>query len=113
MIGGFGQRRNYLNQLWYDVRYGPQKLEGGFEVLKYNSLDWVVDKDCQLNRVYFGVKEYLQKYVVAPIGILDYAGPQMERLPKTDLYELLVGGYFNTGIERPNAWAKLLDLIEP
>lgn len=113
MVGGFGQRRNYLNLLWYDVRYGPQRLEGGFEVLKYNNLDWVVDKDCQLARLYFGVKEYLQKYVISPIGILDQAGTQMERLPKQDLYEILVGGYFNLGCERPNAWVKTTDLSEP
>ena len=112
MVGGYGQRRKYLNLLWYDVRYGPQRLEGGFSVLKYNNLDWVVDKDCQPNRLYFMVKEYLQKYVVAPIGILDQAGTQLERLPKQDVYELLIGGYFNTGHEQPNSAVKLADLSE-
>jgi len=113
MVGGYGQRRNYLNLLWYDVRYGARDLRGGFEVLKYNNLDWVVDKDCPDGRILTMVKEYVKKYVIAPIGILDQAGPQMERIPKTDTYELLIGGYFNTGIERPNATGKLVDLIEP
>lgn len=113
MVGGYGQRRNYLNLLWYDVRYGPKDLRGGFEVLKYNNLDWVVDKDCQLGRIYAGMKDSLKKYVVAPIGILDQAGPQMERVPKTDVHELLIGGYFNAGIERPNTWGKMVDLTEP
>jgi hypothetical protein len=113
MVGGYGQRRNYLNLLWYDVRYGPKDLRGGFEVLKYNNLDWVVDKDCPDGQIITMVKEYVKKYVVAPIGILDQAGPQMERVPKTDTYELLIGGYFNIGHERPNSSGRLDDLIEP
>ena len=113
MVAGFGQRRNYLNLLWYDVRYGPQKLIGGFRTLQYNNLDWVVDKDCQLGRIYVGVRSELQKYVVAPIGILDQAGPQMERIPKKDVHELLIGGYMNLGMERPNTWGKMDDLDEP
>ena len=113
IVGGFGQRRNYLNLLWYDVRYGPQKLIGGFETLKYNQLDWVVDKDCTRGRLYVGTQEHLKKYVVAPLGILDQAGAQMERQPKTDLYELMIGTYMNLGHDRPNSWTKVVDLIEP
>lgn len=113
MIAGLGQRRQYLNLLWYDVRYQPQQLKGGYKVLQFNDLDFLVDKDCQLGRIYFGVREYLQKYVVTPIGILDHAGVGMERIAKSDLYELIVGGYFNVGCERPNAWLKLVDLNEP
>jgi hypothetical protein len=113
MISGFGQRRNYLNLLWYDVRYGPKKLTGGFETLKYNNLDWLVDKDCEGGRIYVGLKENLKIYEVGPIGILDQAGPQMERVPHFDVHEILVGGYFNLGILQPNSWGKLVDLREP
>ena len=113
MIAGLGQRRNYANLLWFDARYQPQRFAGGFKVLQYADLDFLVDKDCQLGRIYFGTKEYLQKYVVKPIGVLNGAGADMERIPKSDLYEMLIGGYFNLGCTRPNAWLKLVDLAEP
>jgi len=51
--------------------------------------------------------------VVKPIGVLNGAGADMERIPKSDLYEMLIGGYFNLGCTRPNAWLKLVDLAEP
>ena len=30
-----------------------------------------------------------------------------------DVYEILVGGYLNMGVIRPNSWEKTIDLIEP
>lgn len=114
MVAGYGQRRSYLNLLWYDVRYGPRQLRGGFEVLKYNNLDFVVDKDCEPGRIYFGLKESLKRYVIQEIGILDEATASgFERVSKKDVYELLIGGYWNIGMDRPNTWLKLIDLIEP
>lgn len=114
MVAGYGQRRNYLNLLWYDVRYGPRQLRGGYEVLKYNHLDFVVDKDCEPGRAYFGLKESLKRYVIQEIGILDEATASgFERQSKKDVYELLIGGYWNLGMDRPNTWLKLIDLTEP
>lgn len=114
IIGGFGQRRNYFNLLVSDVRYAPQEFKGGFKTLMYNNLAWQVDKDCEPGRLYIGVKEAIKRFEIAPLGILDEGSAGgMLRLPKTDVYELLIGGYFNMGIDRPNAWAKLVDLIEP
>jgi len=112
MIMGFGQRRNYLNLLWYDVRYGPQKLAGGFDVLKYNNLDVVVDKDCTDGRIYMGSQNSLKKYVVQPLGVLDQTG-EFERVTKKDTYEMMLGAYMNLGIEQPNSWTQIADLIEP
>lgn len=113
LISGYGLRRKYLNLLWYDVRYGPQDLKGGFTVLKFDHLDWYVDKDCPLGRVWAFTKEMIKKYVVKPLGILDEAGSQAERIPKTDTYEILLGGYFNIGIEQRNATGRLQDLTDP
>ena len=113
LVSNYGIRRKYLNLLWYDVRYGPQELKGGFTVLKFDHLDWYVDKDCPLKRTWAGTKEMIKKYVVKPMGILDEAGTQAERIPKTDTYEILLGGYFNIGIEQRNAWGRLQDLTDP
>jgi hypothetical protein len=113
LVSGPGQRRNFLNLLWYDVRYEPQTLKGGYKVLQYNSMDYRVDKDCQVARLYMLNSEYFNKYEVKPVGLLDQAGTSMERVPQYDVYEALVGGYLNFGATRPNAGVKITDLIEP
>jgi hypothetical protein len=113
VVSGPGQRRNFLNLLWFEVRYAPQELKGGYQTLKYNDMDYRVDKDCQVARMYMMKKDNFNKYEVQPIGILDQAGTQMERVPQYDVYEVLVGGYLNFGSSRPNSGVKLVDLIEP
>lgn len=112
LISGPGQRRNFLNLLWYDVRYEPQQLKGGYTVLKYNDMDYRVDKDCQLARVYMLAKEKFNKYEVKSVGLLDQAGTSMERVPQYDVYEAIVGGYLNFGSVQPNSGVKITDLIE-
>jgi hypothetical protein len=113
IIGGYGQRRNYLNLLWYDVRYGPQELKGGFQVLKYNDIDFWVDKDASLQTLFFLSRETIQRYEVQALGILDEAGVGAERLPQQDVYEILIGGYFNLGCGQCNANTRMIDLQEP
>jgi hypothetical protein len=113
IISGYGQRRNYLNLLWYDVRYGPQELKGGFTVLKYNDVDWWVDKDHPTEQISMLYRDCIQRYEVKSLGILDEAGVGAERVSKQDVYEILIGGYFNLGCTNPNANARLVDLAEP
>lgn len=112
-IAGYGMKRQLLNLLWHDIRFAPEQLKAGYKVLQFNGHDWLTDKDAPYSRIFAGVKQYLQKYVVEPIGILDQAGAQMERVSKTDLYELMIGGYLNIGLTRPNAWGKMKDVREP
>lgn len=113
MIMGYGMRRKYLNLLWHEVRFADQKLTGGFKTVQFDTLDILVDKDCPLGRVIALRKEKVEKFVVRELGILDDAGTQAERIPKTDVYEILLGGYFNLGIHQPNACGKMTDLVDP
>lgn len=113
LISAFGQRRNYLNLLIENVRFVANEMKGGYRTLQFNGLNYLVDKDCQLARVYFLNTKTFNKFEVAPLGILDDAGTQMERIPGFDVYEILLGAYLNMGITRPNANVKIVDLIEP
>lgn len=113
LVSNYGIRRKYLNLLWHNVRYAPQELKGGFVTLQFDTLTWYVDKDCRLGSVIAGYRDAIKKYVIKPIGILDEAGSQAERVSKKDIYEFLIGGYFNLGITRPNSWGKEYDLVDP
>jgi len=113
LVMGFGQRRMYLNTLWYDVRYEPQQLKGGFKVLQYNNLDVLVDKDMLPQQVLCFAKSKVKKYELQPLGILDHAGVGAERIGHFDTYEMLIGMYGNLGATRPNATGRLGDLSEP
>ena len=117
LISGLGQRRNYLNLLWFDARYEPQNFKGGFRVLQYagghNSIDWYSDKDCPRQQVIGLNRGTIKRYEVQPLGILDEMGAGTTRVHGYDLYEVLVGGYFNLGATRRNCNFRLGDLTEP
>jgi len=113
LLMGLGQRRMYLNTLWYDVRYEPQQLKGGFKTLQYNNMDVLVDKDMLPQQVVCFVRNKIKKYELQPLGILDHAGVGAERIGHFDTYEMLIGMYGNLGSTRPNAIGRLGDLTEP
>jgi len=113
LVSNMGLRRKYLNLLWHDVRYTAQDLRGGYRTLQFDNLTWYADKDCSLGRIFCGYKDAVKKFVIKPIGILDDAGSAAERVSKKDVYEFLIGGYFNTGITQPNSWSRMEDLVDP
>jgi len=113
LLGGLGQQRNYLNLLWYEVRYQPQQLKGGFQTLQYNDMDFMIDKDMLPATLVALKKSRIRKYELQKLGLLDFAGVTAERIPKQDNYEMLIAMYGNLGITRPGAGGRLGDLIEP
>jgi hypothetical protein len=112
LVTGYGQRRKYLALLLPDVRFAPQKLIGGFKTLQWNDKSVFIDKACNPEEVYMLVRRSIQKYNVQEIGILDNAGPA-ERIAGYDKYEIVIGGYFNLGVDAANCNVRLVDLKEP
>jgi hypothetical protein len=117
LISGLGQRRNYVNLLWFDARYEPQNFKGGFRVLQYagghTSVDWYSDKDCPLGEVIGLNRGSIKRYEVQGMGILDEMGAGTTRVSGKDVYEVLVGMYGNLGATRRNCNFRLGDLSEP
>jgi hypothetical protein len=112
IVSNYGLRRKYANLLLPDVRYAPEQLKGGFKVITFDGIDWFVDKDCSLGRIYFLRKDSLERFEMEPIGLLDEVS-EGERVSKKDVYEFLVGGYLNLGVLRPNGNVKMTDLVDP
>lgn len=117
LLSGLGQRRVYVGLLWHDARYEPQTFKGGFRVLQYagghTSVDWYSDKDCMPGQVIGLTRKHIQRYEVQGLGILDEMGAGTQRVQGRDIYEILVGGYFNLGTTRSNAHFRAGDLQEP
>jgi hypothetical protein len=111
-VTGYGQRRKYIQLLIPDVRYAPQVLKGGFRVLQFNDKPVYVDKDAMPEEWYFMVRRNYNRFTVRELGILDNAGPA-ERIAGRDVYEIVIGGYFNLGVEKTNCEVRLVDLLEP
>lgn len=117
IISGKGQRRAYVNLLWFDARYEPQVMKGGFRVLQYaggdQSIDWRSDKDCWPGVVVGLTRASIKRYEVQGLGILDHDNTGTLRISGKDVYEILIGGYFNLGCTRRNCNVRLGDLLEP
>jgi hypothetical protein len=117
IISGKGQRRAYVNLLWFDARYEPQEMKGGFRILQYaggdKSIDWRSDKDCPLQQIIGLTRSSIKRYEVQALGILDHENSSTLRIAGKDVYEVLVGGYFNLGATRRNCNVRLGDLQEP
>jgi hypothetical protein len=117
IISGKGQRRAYVNLLWFDARYEPQVFKGGFRVLQYaggdKSIDWRSDKDCPPQQLIALNRASIKRYEVQALGILDHENSGTLRIAGKDVYEVLVGGYFNLGATRRNCNLRMGDLQEP
>lgn len=114
---GLGQRRKYANLLINDVRYAPQKLEGGYETLTFSGGDGgveiVVDPVAQPGKMYFEPKGVIQKYEMTPLGWSDLDGAQLSRRPGYDQFDQFLRLYANLGCENRNSLTKITDLVEP
>ena len=117
LISGKGQRRAYVNLLWHDARYEPQTFKGGFRILQYaggdKSVDWRSDKDCMPGQFIGLSRASIKRYEVQGLGILDHENSGTLRIAGKDVYEILVGGYFNLGATRSNCNFRMGDLLEP
>lgn len=111
LVMGYGQRRKYLALLLPDVRFAPQKLKGGFKTLQFNDKPVYIDKDCFPEEVLMMIRRNYKKYNVQALGVLDNAGPA-ERIVGFDSYEIVLGGYFNLGVDQTNCEVRLVDLKE-
>ncbi len=114
MVMGHGVRRAYVSLLWFDVRYVPQQLKGGFQVVDYSGIPIYVDKDAPAQTVIGMSRDTIKRYVLKELGILgpNVGGSEAERTSHQDNYEILLGCYANLGTDRPNANFRTVDVQE-
>ena len=113
MISNYGQPRVFLNTELTKVRYEPAVVKGGHTVLKWNDMEWLIDKDYDLNEVGMYDMEHVEKFQTRDPHLSDLSGNKFYQITGTDK----IGGYYsyygNTGTWKRNAHARIINLTEP
>ncbi len=113
---GLGQRRKYFGLLSPDIRFAPQTLRGGYEVLAFSqnaAVEILVDPVTQPNVLYFEPKSCIKKYELTPIGWGGFDANKMHWRQDYDQTTMFLRTYCNLGVEERQALTKLSDLTEP
>jgi hypothetical protein len=113
LISNYGQARNFLNTEIQKTRYEPGEIEAGHTVLKWNDLEWLIDKDYDLGEVGMYTMDYIEKFQTRD--------PHLSKLTGLTLYQVdgfdKVGGYYsyygNLGTWKRNAHARGTGFTEP
>lgn len=113
---GLGQRRKYFGLLAPDIRFAPQKLQGGYESLTFaqdGAVNMVVDPVAQPNRMFFYPDGAIKKYTLTDLGWGGFDPNRMHWRADYDEATMYLRMYANLGCEQRNALVLLGDLTEP
>lgn len=113
LISNFGQARTFLNTELTKTRYAPEEVLAGHTVLKWNDMEWLIDKDYPLKEVGMYNMKYVEKFQTKDVHLAKHTG--MTFFQKTGFDA--VGGYYvwygDMGSWKRNAHARLINLAEP
>lgn len=111
MISNYGQQRTFLNTELQKTRYEPEKVLAGHTVLKWNDLEWLVDKDYDINEVGMYDLDFVEKFQTRDIHLAQLTGNSFFQIVGFDK----VGGYYryqgNMGTWKRNAHIRLTNLL--
>jgi hypothetical protein len=114
---GLGQKRKYANLLMPDVRFAPQQLKGGYEVLTFaagdGSVEIIVDPLCQPNLIYCYPNDTIFKYEMSPLGWGNLDNSQLHQRSGYDEWDAFLRLYSQIGCEQRNNLVLIKDLVEP
>ena len=117
MLMGLGQKRKYANLLMPDVRFAPQQLKGGYEVLTFaagdGSVEIIVDPLCQPNLIYCYPNDTIFKYEMSPLGWGNLDNSQLHQRSGYDEWDCFLRIYSQLGCEQRNNLVLIKDLVEP
>lgn len=113
LISNYGQARTFLNSELQKTRYEAADVKAGHTVLKWNDMEWLIDKDYDINEVGMYDLNNLEKFQTRDVHLADYTGSTMYQITGYDQ----VGAYYryqgNLGTWKRNAHVRLTDLTEP
>ena len=117
MLMGLGQKRKYANLLMPDVRFAPQQLKGGYEMLTFSggdgSVELIIDPMCQPNIIYAFPDDVIYKYEMSPLGWGNLDNSQLHQRSGYDEWEAFLRIYTQLGCEQRNSLCLIKDLVEP
>lgn len=108
------QTRKYLDVVVPLKRFDKTgNLDSGYTKLEWNGRPWMEDTDCPTDAVYFLNKKYFRKYELRGLSLDDQNGQTLKWDPGFDGFVAYLKYYGNLGSQRPNALARLENLVVP
>lgn len=113
LCSNYGQARTFLNTELQKTRYEPGEVQGGNVVLKWGTLEWMVDHTYPIGEIGLMVKSGIEKFQTRDVHLSD--------LPGMGLYQIVgrdaIGGYYayegNLGTWKRNNQNRVINLDEP
>lgn len=113
LLSNYGQARVFLNTELQKTRYEPGTVEGGNVVLKWGTLEWLVDHTYPLGEVGMMSTKHIEKFQTRDVHLSNLTGNTLYQVVGFDA----IGGYYawtgNIGTWKRNAHARLINLTEP
>lgn len=112
VVGSFNSRDAYLVTLVPQKRFTDLKLDGGFQVLEYNGRDFLVDVDCQDDRIYFLNRASLEKFGLFELAFVEQTGGILKHdsLASGDVFYGFLRTICNFGTYQANANAVITNI---
>lgn len=113
---GTGQMRKLANLFLGDVRFTPQKLDGGYSTLSFAAgsqpIEFVVDPVATPGKIYLTTKDAIQRYELMPLGFMN-RDQVMHMRSGYDEWDFGLALYTNLGVTKRTNCTVLYDLVEP
>lgn len=113
LVSNYGQARTFLNQELQKTRYEGGEVDAGNVVLKWGTMEWMIDWTYPLNELAMMVEDQIEKFQTKDVGLADLSGMSLYQIVGKDA----VGGYYvyqgNIGTWKRNNQNRLIDLTEP
>lgn len=113
LVSNYGQARTFLNTELQKTRYEAGEVKAGSVVLKWGTMEWVVDHTYPINEIGMMVKDGIEKFQTRDVHLSELPGMGLYQITGRDA----VGGYYvfegNLGTWKRNEQNRLVDLTEP
>ncbi len=116
VVGSYNARDRYIQLLVPQKRFVDLNLDGGFQKLEYNGRDFLIDVDCQDDRIYFLNRDSIKKFGLFDLQFVEQTGGILKHdsLSAGDVFYGFMRIIANLGVVQANANAKLVDLtVDP
>ena len=112
ILGSFNAQNLYQQLLVSQKRFMANKLDGGYTALDFNGKSFLVDVDCQDDRIYFLNEKAIQHFGLMDMTFDDTGGTILKHsdLSAGDVYYFFLKVYANFGSFRCNSHSVITDL---
>lgn len=113
LISNYGQPRTFMNTELQKVRYEPAVVKGGATILKWMDMEWLIDKDYDINEVGMYDLDNVEKLQTRDPFLADYSGNTAYQVVGYDQIGMYYKYVANLATWKRNAHARLTGLTEP